>query len=87
VPVSGRHEVLETQGPKQDCGERRGARPPPADESQSQYSFRELDQLVRRMGTLSGPSETSSFVSPGFLTETQKYTVSEIIDRRRCATR
>ena len=50
------------------------------DESQSQYSFRELDQLVRRMGTLPGQRHII-FVSPGFLTETQKYTISEIIDR------
>ena len=50
------------------------------DESQSQYSFRELDQLVRRMGTLPGQRDII-FVSPGFLTETQKYTISEIIDR------
>ena len=50
------------------------------DESQSQYSFRELDQLVRRMGTLPGQRDII-FVSPGFLTETQKYTISEIVDR------
>jgi|SRR5437870_844375 len=50
------------------------------DESQSEYSFRELEQLVRRMGTLPGQRDVV-FVSPGFLTETQKYTISQIVDR------
>src|SRR5438876_3938741 len=50
------------------------------DESQSQYSFRELDHVVRGMGPLPGKRRII-FVSPGFLTETQKYTISEIIDR------
>lgn len=50
------------------------------DESQSEYSFRELDQLVRRMGTLPGQRDIV-FLSPGFMTENQKYTIGQIVDR------
>lgn len=49
-------------------------------ESQSEYSFRGLDQLVRRMGTLPGQRDII-FLSPGFLTETQKFEIGQIIDR------
>lgn len=50
------------------------------DESQSEYSFRELDQLVRRLSTLPGQRDVV-FLSPGFMTEDEKYTIMQIVDR------
>ncbi len=50
------------------------------DESQSAYSFRELEQVVRRMALLPGQRDVV-FLSPGFFTETQKYAISQITDR------
>ncbi|HEV2491757.1 MAG TPA: VWA domain-containing protein [Terriglobia bacterium] len=50
------------------------------DESQSEYSFRELDQLVRRMGVMPGQRDII-FLSPGFMTENEKYRIGQIVDR------
>jgi len=50
------------------------------DESQSEYSFRELDQLVRRMGVMPGQRDII-FLSPGFMTEDEKYRIGQIVDR------
>src|SRR5207248_780150 len=73
VPVSGRHEVLEP-GPT-GRGERSGARPQPRRIS--------VPVLVPRAGPARAPHGHASGPAGHhlFLTETQKYTISEIVDR------
>jgi VWFA-related protein len=67
-------------GDAQQYAESEAVRVLTRDDSQSQYSLRELEQLVRRMAMLPGVRDVV-FVSPGFFTETQKYAISEIADR------
>src|SRR5579859_6247783 len=49
-------------------------------ETESEASLRELELLVRRMGIVPG-QRNIVLVSPGFMTETQKLRISEIVDR------
>jgi VWFA-related protein len=49
-------------------------------EVQTQYSFRRLREIVRRMSFLPG-QRAIALVSPGFLISRQEYELSEIIDR------
>ena len=49
-------------------------------ETESEASLRELELLVRRMGVVPG-QRNIVLVSPGFMTETQKTRISEIVDR------
>ncbi len=50
------------------------------DETQSGYSLRELERVVRRMATLPG-QRSVVWVSPGFLSLELKYRLSEVVDR------
>jgi len=50
------------------------------DVSQSQYTFRGLDQLVRRMTALPG-QRSIIMISPGFFSETEKSNLEAIVDR------
>ena len=67
-------------GQAQQYAESEAVRVLTRNESQSEYSFRGLDQLVRRMGLLPGQRDII-FLSPGFLTETQKFEIGQIVDR------
>jgi VWFA-related protein len=50
------------------------------DVSQSQYTFRGLEALVRRMTALPG-QRSIILISPGFFTESEKLTIDEVVDR------
>lgn len=50
------------------------------DETQSGYSLRELEHVVRRLATLPG-QRSAVWVSPGFLSLELKYRLSEVVDR------
>ena len=50
------------------------------DLNQTQYTFRGLEQLVRRMAALPG-QRNIVMISPGFFTETEKQAIEEVVDR------
>jgi len=51
-----------------------------ADDTQSRYSLRTLEALIRHLSALPG-ERSIVFVSPGFLTQELKYELSQITDR------
>ena len=51
-----------------------------ADDTQSRYSLRALETLIRHLSALPG-ERSIVFVSPGFLTQELKYELSQITDR------
>lgn len=64
--------LVEAQGDARQVSE--------ADDTQSRYSLRELEALIRHLSAMPG-QRSIVFVSPGFLTDELSYELSQITDR------
>ena len=66
-------------GAAQGLGQSTALRILSAGDAQTQYSFRRLRELVKRMSVVSG-QRLIVLLSPGFLTRREEYEISEVID-------